>query len=388
MMPIKSIYKAASILAPLSFMLLPAYAGETGIPETQNSSIGSSKNARNWFISAGGDARMLFWNPKDLNGVRFRTAGLKAYAFHLSAGFNSPRISAPAIHLSWEAPFNSHDPKQADMLAADSHRGFGIERFTCGIRPDDIAYHLFPNIPDNKIVTFLLSVEAQYSRTVFYGEATTSTPFFYLPSSATVDWGTKKVYGGRNLNAGTTLAFRTEFVERMLSFRIYRHDNLGHEVRIGYYDAVWGRPSANNDYWHLATPSGNIPLLSETRYKSSGIMAGYRPADHSSAGLKINAMARLGVKCDTAQTLPTILRSGETMSCGIYDAGIAYNWYAHPETGTGLFLSAGATGRFYVWNISTGESGTVVGAGDNGASSRVYDSDLTYSFYAGTGYRF
>ena len=340
------------------------------------------------FFGADAGAQAFFWQPAEINGVAFKTEGLRGYDFH--AGLwpgNSPR-SAYAIEVEYKAPFEQTE-KQMDMLTANKSGAEGLEKFTFGIRPDEIAYTLKPSLANNVWMRILLSTQFQYSKTVFYGNADVSAPFYYMGVGTVVDTVNHTVSGAVKLYPGTPLLFRTEFKEREISAAFYSLPEGFHEFRIGYFSLEWRRPSANNKGYTISDGIGTYPIVYDTRYSVKGFAFKWVSRDLTSPGLNSDIAVRFGFKPKIEQVLPLELPQDENLTYIDYHLGGCYNWYLYKKTRDGLFVTIGGDAKLFGWFAEKKKTDSNSNSqGDPGSSLRLIDKETLYTVYLRGGFRF
>lgn len=323
-------------------------------------------------------AQTFFWQPAAIGGVSFKTEGLCGYSFH--AGLwpgNSPN-SGYAIEVEYKAPFERTE-KQMDMLAANKSGGEGLEKFAFGIRPDEIVYTLKSSLANNIWAKILLSIQYQYSKTVFYGKANVSDTFYYM--------GTDTI--AVKLYPGTPLSFRTEFRDNEITAAIYSMPKDFHEARLGYFSLKWRRPSANNMGYSISDEVSTYPVVYDTQYTAKGVSFRWVSRDMTSPGLNGDIALKLALKSEMKQVLPLKLLEDKELAFAESRFGGCYNWYLNKKTRDGLFVSIGGDIKFFNWSTVEKQTDDNSNSEENQSfNSREIDRETLYTVYLRGGFRF
>jgi len=315
--------------------------------------------------------------------VIYKTEGPKSYHVRTSFGIDNLDM----LILSYEAPFQD-TPKQRDMVEHSSSRRSGIEEFTgvFGLYP--LLNEIIPDIMEKPLMRKLLSAKFSYSHRLFYGKLETNNTFRYIPKSTRVDLEHKMIYGGTVLKPGDALSFKTEFDEFEVDWNLYTIPLVREELRAGYFDSKWLKPSmATGFVTHDTGSKTRFPTLCDAQFDSSGISFRAQPSDETSAGFNLSAAVLIGLK--------------NRLSVGMNDRqveliGQTSNEYLNLRTEAWYNYYIGKDGkeRMKFYN-GEGNNGFFITPGLSAEKKRwivrnldVEDDEYLYKFYIKAGYRF
>lgn len=326
-----------------------------------------------------GSGQWLFWTPglktqsKEL--VKYKTEGLASYATKAILGYG-----APIITISKEGPFDTSSSRQQDMFISNKQQSAGFEKLTAGIDIKPILLFAFPYLEKDYFLKTLLSVEFNHSETVFYGNAEASIPFMFLPSNAIVDMNNHTVIGAIKLDSGTSLSFRTKFIDNEIMFNLFDYNQ--YSFKLGYYSMEWERPSDNNYSYTITDGTTAYPILFETTYKSEGVAASIKNNDSTAPGFNFDLSLQLSTNSKIKSAWERQFKPNESIGSSKLKAGIWYNWRLFSDTRKGFSATIGVATDYRRWQITTRD------AQGNTVSDQTIDEERLERIYAQVGYNF
>lgn len=338
------------------------------------------KPKRNFYgtIEAGGQS--LFWAPssnaepkyKNFLGesitlpasISYKTEGLQSYYAHTTFGFDGEDIAS----LSYEAPFQK-STKQDDMLQQSSSQRGGIEGFTGILGLNPLLRLIMPETMQNKLVSGILSIQVLYSHRLFYGKATAENAFIYVPPGTPVDIARKIIYGGTIMQAGDTLSFTTNFTEFETSWHLYTWRNTDNELRMGYFESNWAKPSQATPRFVVRDGLVTYPVICDTEFTSTGLSLRIQSKDETAEGLKFNTAFLLGLNNKLELIIPS---TNSTSNYTNFQLEGWYNYYIG-EDKQGILITLGALFDTKQWHIEETDADEV---------------ERLYKVYLKAGYRF
>ncbi|MBI4370512.1 MAG: hypothetical protein HY547_09830 [Elusimicrobia bacterium] len=348
----------------------------------------------------------LFWEPGlsavdelDRPLIDYDAEGLRSYEARAALGYGG----SPAIVFSREAPFEATKSQQ-DMFAVNQIQTAGLEKFTGKLDIAPILDAAFPVLSEHPFWRAMLSLRITHAQSVFYGNARVSRAFYFLPLAADVDFGAGTVTGATKINVGSSLSFRTEFLDQEVSVRVWEMPAFDfpfllngkpnsvtvppHILRLGYYQLQWDRPSDNNYEYYVLDAFGAYPIIYESNYVSKGLVVGFEDPDPSAHGFNFDVSVRgLGADNEIQAAIQRNLedRTGikRNLDFGSLKMAFRYNWYLNGAAkASGLFLNLGVDLETRFWEIvESDEEG-------NELSRQTIDRDNLTKIQVRAGYRF
>lgn len=330
-----------------------------------------------WYFQLDASGQTSFWRPGlKTEGeplVQYKTEGLTSYEARALLGYGGP-----IAFLSYETPFNAASGRQRDMFVSNKLGPAGVEKYVAGIGVQPILFLAFPSLSEHHLLRLASSFEFSHSETIFYGNAQAARSFMFLPSDARVDWSHLTVYGARKLSAGSSLAFRTQFVDNEMTVSLW--DFKGYSLRVGYYDLAWQRPSDNNDQYMITDGVSVYPILYETTYRTRGITFLYKNNASAAPRWNIDVGFRHGFDNKIKAALERQLGEKESLEFNGVRLGLWYNWYPSRKA-RGLSWSVGFAMDYRKWEIETRDSNNKV------ISTKRIDEEMLNRFFAGVRWR-
>ena len=329
------------------------------------------------YLALEAGSQVSYWNPglkTDRSLVQYRAEGLASYKAQTVLSYGEAILA-----LSYEAPFRATS-QQKEMLLAHKSQVANLERYTLRLNARPFLLECFPFLKEHYLSRALLSAEFYHSEAVFYGNAQVLAPFMFLPSGARVDWQKRTVAGAQKMEAGTSLAFRTQFVENEITVSLW--DFTQYSFRMGYYNLAWQRPSDNDSNYAISDGRSVYPILFETTYETSGFVVFIKNKNPAEPGWNGEFSYWGGLHNRIVTALGQPQEDNRTVHFDGFRLGIWYNWDWAEKSSRGFYLGLGANGEWRNWSIETKNNNPAL------PSSTTYDFERLFGICGRMGYKF
>jgi len=275
--------------------------------------------------------------------------------------------------------------RQNEMFTYNTVQEYGLEKYTGGIDLYPIADIIFPS--DAAIYKYFLkpifSIKFKYTSELFFGEATSSNIFYYVPLN--------DAFNPYNINpdelqlveTGEIVGFKTYFTDYEISIAF--ETSYEHSFRIGYFSSHWKRPSDYFYYW----ANTDYPLIFGTRYYAEGLWFGLQSQKQTTPEFHFDLYARItGIgSCSMKNAYTDLDREFRNIDgswlnyIGLY-AKAWYNYYPKDIKFKNFSMTVGGSWERRNWSREYGES-------ESGESRfDVIDRDDIIKGYASIAIRF
>lgn len=288
-------------------------------------------------------SKTYFWEPSAWTKIVWLdTAGFSGYNIDLSAEYNK----TPFFIYKYERPF-SGVTSQEKMLDENRRSASGIERYSWGVLFKSIVEFLKP---ENTIIKNIASARVVSFHETYSGNLSANKSFIYVVSGSQVQPlpdGSILFYGGEEVEAGASLAFKTQFRDTEITFAWPSDDEERRfDYRLGYFESEWYKPSAFNANWF--TVEEDLPVLFESVYRSKGVMAGVETIDHRHSGLNGNFSVRYGLENSISSVVSQFQENTSAPLHGSVFIDVWYNWYPM-EDNKKAYITFGASYDRRLW---------------------------------------
>lgn len=330
-------------------------------------------------------AQAFNWKPTERDGggyISFKTKGLRSYNGLAVLGYRG----MDALSLSYEGVFRK-SREQEEMLVTNFARESGIERYTWGLKIDPFVQAIIPDDHwfSKYVLRRIFSIKFKYSHELYFGEAAGKQDFIFVPLDVGARFNSPLPPQSQRVSAGEKLFFQTLFVDYETSISAYTYQTV--DVRIGYFQSKWERPS---DYYVYTTVDDTLVILGY-RFEASGVMLGIQTIDRGAPGFYIDLALRFAALSKRSITtsvedLGTVFSSedGSGLNYVSLFAGGWYNAYFDSQRNSGLYLSFGVTWERRRW---LREYSTPEGQTSSADNFSVVENDEFLKFFGSLGFR-
>lgn len=309
----------------------------------------SPKKESKFLLAGSVGLQSVAWAPAQMeeSPLKFHTEGLKSFSLFADIGFAGRHL----FSLSYDGLFK-YSPSQKDMLKTNRFSDRGLEKYTFGANLAPVVLSLINN--KNffyRLARNLLSVRFIQTRTLFYGQITGETEYYYTPLSSDITFSTPVdsliVY-----QSGTSQPFKTLFVENevivpLFTVNYIKGRDISHQFIAGLYSTSYQRPAT---FFHYDIE--DTPMYVEQEFFTKGFLFGVQTIERSYPGLNFD-WKFLGGKFDNKiSTWNTSLNEyyAEKHNMSIHSSGFTIQmWYNHYFSNSKSSLTFGFGSSALMW---------------------------------------